>query len=61
MKTFFLYVEDDKTKAIDITKDQNYRELDALCKETGTPVLGCVLDNNERDAIHYGEVVLRKD
>ena len=61
MKTFFAYVEDGKTKVIDITVEQNYQEFEALCKESGLPVLGCVLDTRDIHAQQYADVVLRKD
>ena len=59
IKDWILYVEDDKTKAFDVTGGKNYNEIKALCKEAGIPIVGYVAFEHEKDAIDYGNQVLR--
>lgn len=59
MKDFLVYVEDNITKAFDITDHKNDRELIELCKEAGVRILAYVADKKEDYAINYG-MFLRK-
>lgn len=59
IKEWLLYVEDDKTKAFDITLSDTIDELKELCKDAGIPIIGYVSFEREADAIGYGEQILR--
>ena len=60
-KDWLIYLEDGKCKAFDLGDHSNAAELRQLCRDTGTPVLGYAAFEHEKDALHYGEVVLRRD
>jgi len=49
-KDFFAYIEDDKTKVIDITEKQNFVEMRNLCNECGLTVIGVFADSTETGA-----------
>jgi len=53
IRDWLVYVEDDKTKAIDITGGENTSELVQLCHEYSLPVIGFVSFEKEPDAIKY--------
>ena len=62
-KDWMLYVEDDKTKAMEIDRKTGVTgdELMSLAKECGLDVLGWVSFIRECDAVTYGDVQLRRN
>jgi len=57
MRDWLLYVEDDKTKAMDITGGENTSELVQLCHEYSFHVIGFVAFEKEADAVRYGDML----
>jgi hypothetical protein len=59
IKNYFLYIEDDKVKAIEY-KPGGGQELQELCREMGLREHGWVADTTAKNAEIYGEQ-LRRD
>ena len=57
MHDWLLYIEDDKTKAFDITGGENTAEIVQLCHEANLPVIGFVAFEKEEYATKYGDML----